>query len=524
MVTRRKNQISKPNPKYNNSTTLSSNVPAEPTTVTQALKDKIWRGSMSTEMDAFACNGTFTLVPRNPNTNVVGCRWLYKNKFHPNGTRRCAKSRLVAKGYNQEFGRDYVETFSPVVKSTTLRLVLDVAFLQGTLTEEVYMEQPPGFIDQDRPDYVCRLHKAAYGLKQAPRAWYTELRNFLLDLGFKNSLADTSLFVLHSGSHHIYLLVYVDNIVITGNTNTGIQRILSLLAERFSVKDAEDLNYFLGVEAHRTTNGLHLNQRKYILDLLHKYDMTNAKPITTLMASSPKLHLHSGVSLSDSTKYRRLIGSLQYLQFTRLDIAFAVNRLSQFMHKATEDHWQAAKRILRYLAGTPTHGIYFSATNRLSIQAYSDADWAGDSDDYVSTNSYVIYLGKHPISWSSKKQNGVARSSTEAEYRAIANASAEITWICSLLTELGVTLPSSPVLFCDNVGATFLCANPVFHFRMKHIALDYHFVRNQVQRGALTVSHVNTRDQLADALTKSLTRSRFIELRNKLGVVSPTPA
>ena len=238
--------------------------------------------------------------------------------------------------------------------------------------------------------------------------------------------------------------------------------------------------------------------------------------------------LHStytlALTLSDPTKYRRLIGSLQYLQFTRLDIAFAVDRLSQFMHKPTEDHWQAAKRILRYLAGTPTHGIYFSATNKLALRAYSDADWAGDSDDYVSTNSYVIYLGQHPISWSSKKQNGVARSSTEAEYRAVANASAEITWICSLLTELGVTLPSSPVLFCDNVGATFLCANPVFHSRMKHIALDYHFVRNQVQRGALAVSHVNTRDQLADALTKPLTRVRFIEIRNKLGVVSPTPS
>ena len=365
MLTRRKNQISKPNPKYNYSATLSSTTPAEPTTITQALKDKIWRDSMSTEMDAFACNGTFTLVPRKADTNVVGCRWLYKNKFHPDGTRRCSKSRLVAKGYNQEFGRDYAETFSPVVKSTTLRLVLDVAisnswpvkqrdvnnaFLQGTLKEEVYMDQPPGYLDQDRPDYVCRLHKAVYGLKQAPRAWYTELRTFLLGLGFKNSLADTSLFVLHSDNHHIYLLVYVDDIVVTGNTNIGIQQTLRLLAERFSVKDAEDLKYFLGIEAHRTTSGLHLNQRKYILDLLHKYDMTNAKPVTTPMASSPKLHLHSGITLSDSTKYRRLIGSLQYLQFTRLDIAFAVNRLSQFMHKPTEDHWQAAKRILRYLA------------------------------------------------------------------------------------------------------------------------------------------------------------------------------
>lgn len=513
-----------------------SAIPAEPNTITQALKDKIWRGSMSTEMDAFARNGTFSLVPRKPGSNVVGCRRLYKNKFNSDGTHRCPKSRLVAKGYKQEFGRDYVDTFSPAIKSTTHRMVLDIAvsyswpvkqldvnnaFLQGTLTDEVYMEQPPGFIDTDRPDYVCRLHKAVYGLKQAPRAWYMELCSFLLSSGFKNSLADTSLFVLHYGGHHIYLLVYVDDILVTGNTNTGIQRILTLLAERFSVKDAEDLNYFLGIEAHRTSTGLHLCRRKYILDLLHKYDMMNAKPVTTPMASSPKLSLTSGTALSDPTKYHRLIGSLQYLQFTRLDIAYAVNHLSQFMHRPTEEHWQAAKRILRYLAGTPTHGIFYTAKNSLTLRAYSDADWVGDRDDYVSTNSFVIYLGQHPISWSAKKQNGVARSSTEAEYRAVANATSEIIWICSLLSELGVSLQSAPIVLCDNVRETFLCANLVFHSHMKHIVIDYHFVRGQVQQGALSVLHVNNRDQLADALTKPLTRARFLELPNKLGV-APT--
>lgn len=494
---------------------------------------------MSTEIDAFVRNGTFDLVPRKPHHNVVGCRWLYKDKFYADGSHRCSKSRLVAKGYNQEYGRDYTETFSPVIKATTLRLVLDVAvsyswpirqldvnnaFLQGTLTEEVYMDQPPGFVDTDRPDHVWKLNKAVYGLKQAPRAWYIELSNFLISLGFVNSLADTSLFTLHRGAECIYMLVYVDDIVITGNTKSGITRVLQLLADRFSVKDPEDLNYFLGIEAHRTDKGLHLSQRKYILDLLHKYDMTNAKPVTTPMASSPKLHLHSGTSLSDPTQYRKLIGSLQYLQFTRLDIAFAVNKLSQFMHKPTEDHWQAAKRILRYLAGTPTHGIFFTANNKLVLHAYSDADWAGDSDDYISTNSFIVYLGHNPISWTSKKQNGVARSSTEAEYRAVANTAAELIWICNLLTELGISLPSSPVVFCDNVGATFLCANPVFHSRMKHIAIAYHFVRNEVQKGALKVAHVNTRDQLADALTKPLPRARYLELRNKIGVRSLSPS
>lgn len=301
----------------------------------------------------------FDLVPHPQNQNVVGCKWVFNNKILPTGCLDRCKARLVAKGYNQQFGRDYTDTFNPVIKSTSLRLVLDVdvtrswpirqldvnnASLQGTLTEEVCMEQPPDFIDADKPSHVCHLQKMIYGLKQAPHAWYTELKTYLLSLRFNNSLVATSLFVLRVGNDFVYLLVYVDDILVTGSTITGIQRILNLLAEHFSVKDPEDLRYFLGIEAHMTETGLHLSQRKHILDLLQKYNMIDAKLVGTPMASSPKLPLTSGIILSDPTKYRRLVGSLQYLAFTRLDIAYAVNHLSQFMHRPTQDHWQAAKK------------------------------------------------------------------------------------------------------------------------------------------------------------------------------------
>lgn len=303
-----------------------------------------------------------------------------------------------------------------------------------------------------------------------------------------------------------------------------MERVLRCFAERFSIKDPVDLHYFLGIEATRTKHGLHLMQRKYIMDLLAKNNMLDTKPVSTPLPSTHKLTLHGGDKLDDVTQYRSVVGSLQYLAFTRPDISYAVNRLSQFMHQPTIDHWQAAKRVLRYLAGTITHGIFLHADSPLTLHAFSDADWAGDTDDYVSTNAYIIYLGKNLISWSSKKQKGVARSSTEAEYRSVANTASEVRWLCSLLTELGITLRAVPTIYCDNVGATYLCANPVFHSRMKHLALDYHFIRNQVQAGILRVSHVSTRDQLADTLTKPLARQQFQHATSMIGVTRVPPS
>lgn len=532
MQTRAKNQIRKPNQRYGLSALIHSGGELEPTTITQALKHDKWRTSASAEFDAQVRNRTWDLVPPSPHQHVIDCKWLFRLKYLPDGTIDKRKSRLVTRGYKQQAGIDYFETFSPVIKSTTIRTVLNVAasrdwclrqidinnaFLQATLTEEVYMTQPPGFIDPDKPNHVCRLNKAIYGLKQAPRAWYDELKTFLLQLGFKNSVADTALFVLQQGNTLIYLLVYVDDIVVTGNDKTMVEKVLTSLANRFSLKDMGELSYFLGIEVVRSSNGLHLSQRKYIYDLLHKFQMQDAKPASTPIATNPKLTM-SGQKHDNITEYRTLVGSLQYLAFTRPDIAYVVNKLSQFMHSPTTDHWQAAKRVLRYLAGTPTYGLFYSKSNPLSLHAFSDADWAGDSDDYVSTNAYIVYLGKHAISWSAKKQNGVARSSTEAEYRAVANTASELNWTGHLLHELGIQQHASPTIYCDNIGTTYLCANPVFHSRMKHLALDYHFIRNQVQTNKLRVSHVSTKDQLADGLTKPLSRQRFTLLRDKIGV------
>ncbi|CAJ2679303.1 unnamed protein product [Trifolium pratense] len=321
----------------------------------------------------------------------------------------------------------------------------------------------------------------------------------------------------------LYLLVYVDDIIVTGSSSTELSRLIATLAARFSLKDLGYLNYFLGVEVIPSTAGMFLSQRKYITDLLQKSGMTEAKPASTPITATPPLLKNSGDPLPSPTEYRALVGSLQYLSLTRPDIAFATNKLAQFMQNPSTMHWLALKRLLRYLAGSCDKGIFISATAPLTFHAYSDADWAGDKDDYISTTGYLLYLGDTPISWSSRKQRSVARSSTEAEYKALADTASELLWVLSLFTELGHTPTAGPVIYCDNLGATHLSANPVFHSKMKHIALAYHFVRENVQRGRFRVSFVSTNDQLADILTKPLLRPRFEFLLSKLHLSSRSP-
>ncbi|CAM8989726.1 unnamed protein product [Rhodiola kirilowii] len=489
---------------------------------------------MQLEFDALMKNGTWDLIPRPSGANVVGCKWVYRIKRKSDGSIDRYKARLVAKGFNQEAGVDYFDTFSPVVKPTTIRVVLSLAvtngwslrqvdvnnaFLNGDLAETVFMEQPQGFVATDKPTHVCRLRKALYGLKQAPRAWFQKLTGSLIHHGFRACISDPSLFIKKHGSHVVYVLIYVDDLIITGSHASFIDEFVQHLNRDFSLKDMGQLHYFLGLEVSCSGSSIQLSQEKYICDILERSSMSGARPISSPADPGSRL-IASGTPLADPTLYRSVVGALQYVTITRPEISYAVNRVCQFMHNPTESHWCAVKRILRYLKGTISSGLTLQKARDSRLVAFSDAGWASDPDDCRSQHGFAIYFGGNLISWSSRKQKVVARSSTEAEYRAIAFAAAELIWLQQLLQEMDVHIQQPPILLCDNLSATFLTANPVFHQRSKHIKIDYHFVREQVASGNLIVRHVRSLDQIADIFTKAVGNHHFLTLRDKLHVRS----
>jgi histone deacetylase 1/2 len=466
-------------------------------------------------------NKTWHLVPPQRGTNVIGCKWVYKIKRKPDGSLDRYKARLVAKGFKQRYGIDYEDTFSPVIKAATIRVILSLAvscgwslrqldvqnaFLHGLLEEDVYMHQPPGFEDPNQPNYVCKLDKALYGLKQAPRAWYSRLSERLIQLGFKASKADTSLFFLSKGGITMFVLVYVDDIIVASSTEQATSLLLRDLKEQFALKDLGELHYFLGIEVHKTNGGILLTQEKYASDLLKRVGMVDCKPVNTPLSTSEKLSLYEGTPLGaqDTTRYRSIVGALQYLILTRPDISFAVNKVCQFLHAPTTVHWEAVKRILRYIKQCTGLGLKIHRSASTLVSAFSDADWAGCVDDRKSTGGFAVFLGTNLVSWSARKQSTVSRSSTEAEYKAIANATAEVMWIQTLLHEIGVKSPNAAKLWCDNLGATYLSSNPVFHARTKHIEVDYHFVRDRVKQKRFEIDFVSSKDQVADGFTKAL--------------------
>ena len=508
-----------------------------PKSYDEAMAIKEWRESVGEEMGAMEKNGTWFEAELPKGKKAVTSMLIFTIKYLANGKPERKKTRLVARGYTQVYGEDYLETFAPVAKLHTIRILLSLAvnlewdlwqmdvknaFLQGELEDEVYMRPPPGMESMVKPGNVLRLRKAIYGLKQSPRAWYHKLSSTLNGRGFVKSEADHTLFTLTSQQGIIVILIYVDDIIITGSDKEGINSTKAFLKATFDIKDLGELKYFLGIEMCRSKEGLFLSQRKYTLDVLKEAGDLGGRTAKTPLEDGYKVMREGEIedkTYGDVKHYRRMVGKLIYLTITRPDICFAVNQVSQHMQAPKMHHWSMVERILRYLREAPGQGIWMGCNRSTEIVGYCDADWAGDRVDRRSTTGYCTFIGGNLVTWKSKKQKIVSCSSAEAEYRAMRKLTSELIWIRNLLHDLGIETSSPITMHCDNQAAIHIASNSVFHERTKHIEVDCHKVRQAVEQRIILPCYTRSEDQLADIFTKAASIKVCEFIHPKLGLV-----
>ncbi|WZY94082.1 hypothetical protein YC2023_066411 [Brassica napus] len=513
-----------------------------PRSYEEAMKHKVWRDSVGDERDAMIRNDTWyeSELPRGK--KAVSSRWIFTIKYLANGEIDRRKTRLVARGFTQTYGEDYIDTFAPVAKLHTIRIVLSIAtnlewdlwqmdvknaFLQGELEDEVYMHPPPGLEHLVKPGNVLRLKKAIYGLKQSPRAWYRKLSTTLNGRGFRKSELDHTLFTLTGPSGSIVILVYVDDLIITGSDKAGIQATKEFLKSVFDIKDLGEMKYFLGIEICRSKEGLFMSQRKYTMDMLKETDVLGGKIAKTPLEEGYKVLREGEVEenqlFEDAKLYRRMVGKLIYLTITRPDIYFAVNQVSQHMQAPKVHHWKMVDRILRYLSGSHGQGVWMGCNGSTEVVGYCDADWAGDRVDRRSTTGYCTFIGGNLVTWKSKKQKVISCSSAEAEYRAMLKLTNELVWIKGILKHLEIEQTTPMTMHCDNQAAIHIASNSVFHERTKHIEVDCHKVRQMIILGVILPCYTRSEDQLADVFTKAARLKTMESILSRLGLIDLTP-
>nr|GEX61400.1 hypothetical protein [Tanacetum cinerariifolium] len=478
----------------------------EPKNIKEAMTDSAWIESMQEELHQFDRLDVWELVDRPLCKNVINMKWLWKNKRDEENTVIRNKSHLVAKGYAPKEGIDFKESFAPVARLEAVRLFIAYAahksftvyqmdvrttFLYGPLKEEVYVNQPDGFVDPYHPDKVYRLKKALYGLKQAPRTWYNELFNFLVSKGFSKGSIDPNLFITKHRGDILLVQIYVDDII-------------------------------FGIQIHQSTRGIFINQAKYAQEILIKHGMTSCDNVGTPMATK---HLYADLSGTpvDQTKYRSMVRELMYLTSSRPDIMHATCFCARYQAKPTEKHLTAVKRIFRYLKDTIHMGLWYSKDTSFELTAFLDSDHAGCLDSRKSTSGGIQFLGGDKlVSWSSKKQDCTSISSAKAEYVSLSACCAQVLSMRTHLTDYGFHFDKIPV-YCDSKAAIAISCNLVQHSRTKHIDVRYHFIKEKVEKGIVEFFFVGTEYQLADLFTKALLEERFNYLVRRLGMRCLTP-
>lgn len=505
-----------------------NSVVSNPVSVAGALNSENseqWKAAMQVEYDSLIKNGTWELVDYPKGKNVIGSRWVFSTKFNPDGTVEKFKARLVAQGCSQVHGEDFNETYAPVARQSTIRLVLALsaklklfvnhidivaAYLNGDLKEDVYMRQPEIFVSKDHPQKVCKLKKSIYGLKQAGRDWNNKIDFLLNEMGFHRCKSDNCVYIKRKGNEVNIIVIYVDDIILACTAKSTMKNIVDQLSAQIEVKNRGPISYYLGMQIERKgeCGAITIHQEKYTRELLKKWNMQNCKGVSTPYAQGTMLEkcTKKGCSGSNVKEYQSLLGGLTYVAITsRPDISFAVSKLSQFHSHPHQQHFIAAKRILRYLKAKPKGMLTYQPNNQ-NLLCFTDSDWGSDQTDRKSVSGYALFYSGGLIAWEAKKQHMVSLSTMEAEYVAMCQGAKEVAFHRSLLTELGVIeiAKNSTVIKCDNQGAQFAVRNPTVHKRSKHIDIRFHYIREKFINGDIDIEYVQSSENAADIFTKHL--------------------
>lgn len=490
-----------------------------------------WTKAMDDEIQSLKENNTYTLTNLPRGKSIVGGKWVYAIKKNEDGTDKY-KARYVAKGYSQKHGVDYEETFSPTANMTSVRVLMQksaqeklflhhmdvkTAYLHAPIDCELYVEQPEGYevMSHSNEKLVFRLEKSLYGLKQAGRNWNQMLHSYLIHNQFIQNGADHCVYVRETPSDKVIIIIWVDDIILAASDEKVLKTVKDMLTVKFKMKDLGQLRYFLGIDFEHTNTCVKMSQSKYVEKLLVRFNMQDCKPRTT--PCEQKLNYSVDANMfSDVKKYREAVGSLIYLSTcTRPDLSFVVSRLSQYFTNPTEEHWATVKQVLRYLKGTVDKELCYqkSDTDKMEIQAYSDADWAADATDRRSTTGYCVCLKENGpvVSWKTKKQPTVALSTCEAEYMALAATIQECLYLTQLLQGMDSSDCAPPKVWEDNQGAIALAKNPVNRQRCKHVDIKYHFIRSTVNDGKVVLQYCPTEKMLADVMTKPASQCKLFK-------------
>ena len=479
-----------------------------------------WKEAMQREMDSMYRHTVWELAERPKARRLVANKWVYAIKFGMDGNLKF-KARLVAKGFTQQAGVDYEEIYSPVARQDSLRVLLSLAahhgwhirqfdvstaFLNADIDKEIYMAQPKGF--DDGSGRVCRLRRSIYGLCQSPRLWFERFASELKQLRFEQLEKDQCIFVRKAGPQQTILILYVDDGLVLGTSEEETSQVLTALSKRFQMTKADgNVLHYVGMTIEIGDKGIHVHQRSHIERIVNTFHLQDAKAVKTPFPSSGMTDEHAtDADEAIRSPFKSLIGSLLYISNgTRPDIAFAVNRLSQFCSRVQKSHFQLAKRVVCYLKGTTELKIFYPRGQReLVVKCYCDSDFAMDLIDRRSTSGAILLVNMSPVSWFSRKQKCLSQSTLESEFVAANEATKEAIWLRHFLEELGEGYVSPMALYCDNTGTVDKIKNNNYHNRTKHFDYRMKLTREAVKEGWLSISHVGTKNQLADVLTKPL--------------------